>query len=711
MTGSDAQPAPRSGASQRPGLVPSGIVIVLFVGLWGSFNAINLLTYNFNHTTQDQAIFLQVLHSILHHGDFGESIYHSGSFLRMHFSPIYLLLAPLAVAMPGSWLVALFPLLPVVACGLLARASVRRATGSRALAFFVLVASLFNPLAVQLVAQGIRETMVAALFLALALEAFESRRKTPFVVFCVLASLCKEDIPLVLVGFLLPALVGRRRGLWLWFPPIYGIAAFAVIVQVLMPRLGARLGQGGLGFPFYGAMGSSYLDIAIYVLTHPGTILLTLFGESNRTFFREFLGSLGYLPLAAPELLLVPLSQYLEIGLSASRHVADIHSWYYAPAYPFLVAAFARAVGRVDRLATRLAGRARRLPAAAAGRAVVTVVLAGVLAGSYARVLSDVVARSVCFRGIARNEPGAGAAERLRLYRYYLLRQAFFRHWVARVDRHLAAIPANAPVSAQYPFLIRLAWRDSVSLFPDVEGAEFVVLHGSLAAYPFVDEREFQEAVWRLSGQGFRLAVQDGGLMIFERGRPPRSGVADGARAVCLEGCWRYEAEQLPALPGAWGEAGGACLVRNRVDESASGLAARASSRGAPVPIGRWVLDLEPGRHTVGFWIRVTEILSPSGFLLRLAAVDDETGEDLANRAVRREDVAVGERYRRHDLVVEVPGPSSRRVEIRVEDAGRAAYLIDTVEVRAPGWPPARPAGRQPPRDRTPRPDGEGSHG
>src|SRR5262249_39539779 len=156
---------------------------------------------------------------------------------------------------------------------------------------------------------------------------------------------------------------------------------------------------------------------------------------------------------------------------------------------------------------------------------------------------------------------------------------------------------ANAMVSAQYPFLIRLAWRDSLRLFPDVEGAEYVVLHGSLAAYPFVDGRAFREAVWSLSGQGFRLAVQDGGLLIFERGHPPRSAVADGVRPVCLGGCWRYEAEELPAPPGAWGEAGGACLVRNQVDESASGLAARASSWGAPLPIGRWVLDLEPGRY------------------------------------------------------------------------------------------------------------------
>ena len=660
-------------------LVLSVAALGVFLAISGGFTALTLLTYTFTHTTQDQAIFLQVLHSIVHHGSFAESIYHSDNFLRLHFSPIYILLSPLALVLPGPYLVALFPLATVLACGLLARSMVRRATGSRALAALVLVASLLNPLSVRLMEQGIRETVIAALFLALALDAFERRKAWSFVVTCVLASLCKEDIPLVIVGFLAPAVIERRRGLWLWFPPLYGITAFLLIVQVLMPLWGAQRGQGGLGFPAFAAMGSSYVEIALYVLAHPGRIVLTLLSDSNRAFFAELLGSFWYLPLAAPELLLVPLSQFLEIALSSSRHVAEIHNWYHVPAYPFVVAAFARAVSRADCLARFLAARIRPPLLRAIGRAGAALALAGVLVTSYALTVREAVAGSTCFRGIVQHDPRAGGAGRLLLYRYYLTHLAFHRGWAARIARRLNEIPPAAPVSAQYAFLVALARRDHVTLFPDVEGARFVVLHRSLAIYPLADAA-FQQAVWSLPGQGFHLVVEDGGLMIFERGRPSVS------ENPCLQDCWRYEAEELP--PGSQELTAGPCAVRNRGDRRASGLAARASSRGAPLPIGRWVLDLAPGRHMIAFRIRVREIFAAGGYLVRLAAVDEVAGQELASRVIRREDVTLGS-YQRHDLAVDIEPAAGKRVEIRVEDPQRAFYLIDTVEVRhhRPGPP------------------------
>jgi hypothetical protein len=156
---------------------------------------------------------------------------------------------------------------------------------------------------------------------------------------------------------------------------------------------------------------------------------------------------------------------------------------------------------------------------------------------------------------------------------------------------------------------------------------------------------------------------------------PTLDGRAEGKRRS--EGCWRYEAEEFRRPPGRGARRGvrASCGIRWT---SLPEVSRPAPRRGAY--LCRWVLDLEPGRYTVGFWIRVTQIVVPGGFLL--VAIDDETGENLATRAVRWEDVAVGERYRRHDLVVEVPGPPSRHVEIRIEDTGRAAYLIDTVEVQ-----------------------------
>src|SRR5262249_15611970 len=294
-------------------------------------------------------------------------------------------------------------------------------------------------------------------------------------------------------------------------------------------------------------------------------------------------GALWFLPLMAPELLLAPFSQYLEIGLSTSRHVADVAGWYYAPAYPFLVAAFTYGIVRLSRLADLLARRLGPPYRQRAGRVTVAVVVTGILATNCGSMLVEALARPRCFEGFVRHEPSTGGGARLALYLYYLARLGYLREWAWRIEQHLARVPANAPVSAQYPFLVALAWRDRISLFPDIEGAAVVVIHRSLANYPWTDDRAFRQEVWTLRDSGFRLAAEEGGLLIFEHvpGSPAASTLNDPV--LCLDRCWRYEAEELPEPPRSDWTPSMSCRWRDSVDRSASGLAARMSSWSTPL--------------------------------------------------------------------------------------------------------------------------------
>ncbi len=655
-------------------------LLLVFAALAVAIEGARLWTFTYLHATQDQALFFQLMRSLWHEHRFSESIYHSRQFLgQQHFAPIYALLAPFAEVVPPRLLVATFPIAAIAAAAVVANRIVLRHGGERWLARAVVAALLFNPLTIRLANQGIRETVIAGLLLALAIDAFERRRRFAFAATCLLAACCKEDVPLVIAGFVLPALVERRRGFWLGFPLLAGVGGFVLVTEVVMPHFGATPGQGGLGFPWFRALGRSYGEVAVHVIAHPMATLERMVASGDAgDFFGRYLAGLGFVPLLAPGYLLVPVSQYLEIALASAPHVSSIGNWYWAPAYPFAAAAFARAALRLDHWAVRRASRSAVLPRRWA-RHSVPIAIAALAAVRVACAGWTALAEPRCFEG-ARIASQHGTEGGLRDAAYVIRYFRFHREWSQQLARLFARIPPDAAVSTQYPFLLAFAGRSSLTLFPDVGDASWVVLGPAFPRVPHLSDGELTRALARLRRREFRRVAQWGGVTILGR-----DGGDDAPLDRCLTECQRREAEQLPSGAARAVTASGTCLARNRFDASASGSAVRASWWGSPIPV-RWTQDLAPGRYRLRLRLAITPDSAPAarggGYALRLLVRDAERGAVLAERSYTARDLSIAGAYRVVSMRFDVESERAERVHIEVEDPGNTPLRLDWLELR-----------------------------
>jgi uncharacterized membrane protein len=271
----------------------------------------------------------------------------------------------------------------------------------------------------------------------------------------VLAALCKEDVPLVIV------LMGvyfalRKRA---WWPLLISAAAaayFLFAVLVVIPHYNPG------GSPFinrYTATGSTPGDVVREVVGHPGTTLGKLLGWSNVHYLLQLLWPFAFMSLLSPLTALIALPEYVLNGLSSVGFQRSIEFHYVAAEVPFLFVAALLGVARLQRWLVRRA-RSRtvrrrerpRPPISVEGLALI--VLAASLAGNY-------------FLGpLPFSLPGAGYSGK-----------------DYRVSSHAKAlagavrmIPARVTVSAENDAGSQLSDRRVIYVFPYMDEAKYVVV-------------------------------------------------------------------------------------------------------------------------------------------------------------------------------------------------------------------------------------------
>jgi hypothetical protein len=88
---------------------------------------------------------------------------------------------------------------------------------------------------------------------------------------------------------------------------------------------------------------------------------------------------------------------------------------------------------------------------------------------------------------------------------------------VNAVHKQLAAIPANAIVSAQSPFLPHLSLRETIYQFPTIKEAEYIVLSRLEGPYP-LNEEQFGTALDSIAiSKSWRILSESGGCLIYCR--------------------------------------------------------------------------------------------------------------------------------------------------------------------------------------------------
>ena len=296
---------------------------------------------------------------------------------------------------------------------------------------------------------------LATPFLLFAFLFIEEDRWLPAVPFLVLAALCKEEVPLVL------AVMGayfalRKRS---WRPLVLTALALAYLVfavWIVIPHFNE--GPSPF-FDRYSAYGESAAEVVGNVVTGPGQVAGDLLASANLEYWAELLWPFGFVPLLSPLTLLIAVPEYLLNGLSTQIWQRSIQFHYTAAEIPFIFAALVLGLMRLWRW---LSGGFRRSEAEMRGerlqrRDLALLVFLVALAGNY--VLGP----------LPFSLPGA-----------HYSGKSYARSGHAKVlDEAVATIPDGVVVSVNNNVGSHLSARRVAFVFPEHEGAEYVIVDES----------------------------------------------------------------------------------------------------------------------------------------------------------------------------------------------------------------------------------------
>ena len=298
-----------------------------------------------------------------------------------------------------------------------------------------------------------------------------------FAVFALFAACCREDIPLVFIGFgIWYALAHGRRAVGAAIA-IAGLAWTVLAVKVVIPHV-----RGG-ETAFAGRYGEAKASLG-----DPAALLRLVFDRGGVHYLLDLLLPLAALSLLAPVALAALPGLALNL-LSATPTQTSIHFHYTAAITPALVAAAVLGAARL---------RAHwRLPAAG-------IALAAALVGNYR--LGAIP--------LWRELPGGETLQ---------ARDANVTEHDRIAARALKLIPSSAVVSATNSLGAHLSARRRFLSFPFVEDAKWIAVDETQPGYadrvsplPTVTQ-----VAWLRRNPAWRIVFEQDGVLVFKRVLPP----------------------------------------------------------------------------------------------------------------------------------------------------------------------------------------------
>jgi uncharacterized membrane protein len=448
------------------------------------FFALMVLKHDAFHTRAlDLAKFDQAIWNTLH-GRFLFATTQNHSILGNHFSPYMALLAPLYLLWSDVRMLFLVQTIGLAAAGLFLYKIVRLRHPT--LAPWFLLAFYLNPALHEVALVEFRRVTLAVPFLALSLYALYAHKRWLMVIGLVFGVLCKEDIALFV------ALMGVYLVLfehdWKWGTSLVLLGlAWAVIVTLWVVPAFQPPREGTTLYPqlnYFGLRGDSYGEIIAQLVGDPLLLFRRMFDrEGLQALWRVFLPLGVVLPFLALDWVLIPLPLMAYMLMSVAPGMHRLTDWYMASVLPGLSAAIA--VGL-----TRRSARSARLLTVA----LLCTTIIGYLLFSHAPLGGEY-------------EPG-------------LYKVTDHHRLAARV---VAAVPSDARVAAQDPYVPHLSHREHIYLYPWIsigkENIDYFLLDRYLHPYPlqpYQIESEIDNMVAdvlyvvRLEGDGIYLLSQGG---------------------------------------------------------------------------------------------------------------------------------------------------------------------------------------------------------
>lgn len=184
-------------------------------------------------------------------------------------------------------------------------------------------AYLINPAIQRTNIYDFHPVTLATTFLLAAFYVLLKKRYGYFVLFAVLAALCKEQVWLIIALFGAYIFIFHKKRL-------FGLSVFAVSLSMtyylITHAIPQALGGHHFALEYYAEFGEGPLDVAKAVIFSPHKVIELLMEEGRVIYMRQLLLPVGYLPVLAP-LFLIFAGPDLGINLLSSN--VQLHQIYY----------------------------------------------------------------------------------------------------------------------------------------------------------------------------------------------------------------------------------------------------------------------------------------------------------------------------------------------------------------------------------------------
>jgi uncharacterized membrane protein len=291
----------------------------------------------------------------------GEDWYGPPTRLGMHFEPILLPLSLLYLLFPDPRTLLIVQTLALAAGALPVFLLTRKFVPKLPLVAPAMAAGyLLNSSVIGLNIFDFHPVSLATPLLLYAMLALSNRRNGWFLLACLLAAACKEDVPfaIALLGLLVIWKYKQPRlGIFLFVAGMcWGIIAFKVIIPHFYP--------GGNNYLYrYAALGSTPDEIFLNVLLHPWLPFTTYITTDRFYYLANLFRSSGFLVLLAPEWLLGGLFSLAVNLLSSDDKIYSGVFHYNAAIIPFVMLSAIHGLARLVMLWQRWRGEPVDYPA------------------------------------------------------------------------------------------------------------------------------------------------------------------------------------------------------------------------------------------------------------------------------------------------------------------------------------------------------------
>ncbi len=277
---------------------------------------------SFNSSGFDLGIYDQVVWNTLHGRPFfytttGQPLLH----LSNHASPILLLVAPFYLIYSGPEMLLFLQTVAIGLGGLPLFWLAREKLQSDFAALSLLLAYLLFP-SLQIVnLWDFHPPVLAVGFFMGAFYCLVKRKWSWFLVFAILAMLCKEQLPLQVAFLGLAAIVIHRNWRVGLTTIAIALAYFFAIIYWVIPANSVTGDHLFIGF--YADLGDSPLEIIVTALTRPDLVLKILWQPSRLYYLFDVLTPFAYLPLVGLPVLLIGAPSFAINLLSGNTAMHD----------------------------------------------------------------------------------------------------------------------------------------------------------------------------------------------------------------------------------------------------------------------------------------------------------------------------------------------------------------------------------------------------